>query len=54
VTAAEVKLRAERKAGELLAETITKGGDPKSHDVTLNILGIEKMQSHRWQRVASI
>ena len=41
--------RAERKAGELLSQTIQHGGDPKSHDVTLTLLGIEKMQSHRWQ-----
>ena len=34
-SAAEIKLRAERKAGETLAKTLKRGGDPKSHDVTL-------------------
>jgi hypothetical protein len=51
--AAEIKLRAERKAGEMLAEMELHGGDrrSKSHDVTLNLadLGISKMQSSRWQ-----
>ena len=44
---AELKIRAERKAGELIPKTITVGR--KSHDVTLSDLGIEPMQSHRWQ-----
>lgn len=38
----------------MLAETIQHGGDPKLHDVTLADVGIEKVQSHRWQRIASI
>lgn len=50
------KLRAEHKAGALLAAdpNIRRGGDPKSHDVTLAGLGIEKMQSSRWQRLAAL
>jgi N6-adenosine-specific RNA methylase IME4 len=53
--AAEVKLRAERRAGELLAEMPKHNGDPRSHDVTrLSDLGIQKMESSRWQRIASL
>ena len=62
---AEIKLRAERRAGELLAEMVEmgqrdagQGGDRKSgfHDetVTLGDLGISKSQSHRWQTEAAI
>jgi ParB family chromosome partitioning protein len=61
--AAEIKLRAERKAGEMLAAMEKKpAGRPsenRSHDVTdlppsLEDLGIEKMQSFRWQREAKV
>ena len=52
--AAEGKLRAERRAGELLGEVVSRGGDPKSHDVTLAGLGLSKHQSSRWQRIAAI
>lgn len=57
--AAELKLRAERRGGELLAVMEKQNGRPskekRSHDVTvLKDIGIEKMQSHRWQRIASI
>jgi N6-adenosine-specific RNA methylase IME4 len=57
--ACEIRLRAERKAGSLLAETgPPRGGDrkskSKSHAVTLNDLGITRMQSSRWQMEASI
>ena len=49
---AEMK-RAERRAGEMLAEMELQGGDrkSKSHDVTLKLddLGINKKQSSRWQ-----
>ena len=55
---AEIKLRAERKAGEVLAETVSRGGDrktgSKSHDGTLKTLGINKNQSARWQQAASV
>ena len=52
--AAELKLRAERKLGELLDGTIQHGGDPKSHDVTLENLGVAKIQSSRWQQEATV
>mgnify|MGYP005824494183 CR=1 FL=1 len=58
---AELKVRAERKAGILLSESTVKGGERhKSHDGTyerrsiLEDLGISKMQSSRWQAVATI
>jgi hypothetical protein len=48
--AAEIKLRAERRAGEMLAQMEKHNGDPRSRDVTrVSDLGISKMQSHRWQ-----
>lgn len=58
--AAEIKLRAERKCGQLLAAMEKhKGGRPSKenrlHDVTgLEELGIGKMQSHRWQLEAKV
>lgn len=56
--AAEVKLRAERKAGEMLAAMEKNKGaaDPtRSHDVTtLEDLGIAKMQSLRWRKEAAV
>lgn len=62
--AAEVKLRAERRAGGMLAAMEKRdGGDAakaRSHDVTevappsLSDLGIDKMQSSRWQREAAV
>lgn len=63
---AEIKLRAERKAGELLrdmpknAGAITPGtnrGTTQSHSATaskLADLGIEKHQSSRWQKIADV
>lgn len=64
--AAEIRLRAERKAGWILIETREKGqrrgqgGDQKSklHDVSLIAdlakLRIEPVQSHRWQQIARV
>jgi hypothetical protein len=56
--AAEIKLRAERKAGELLAEMDLHGGDRKStsREVRLKLeeFGISYMQSHRWQLEAGV
>jgi hypothetical protein len=56
--AAEVKLRAERKAGAFLKELGLRGGDrrSKSHRVALKLedLGVTKRQSELWQLAASV
>lgn len=56
--AAEVKLRAERKAGSLLRSLKLRGGDRKSKGhagpLKLDDLGISRDQSKRWQHVASV
>lgn len=58
--AAEIVLRAERRLGELIAETEKpKGGRPsKTHNATLGVSladrGITLMQSSRWQRLARV
>jgi hypothetical protein len=56
--AAEVKLRAERKAGQLLAGLRLRGGDRKSNrqraSLKLSDIGISHDQSRRWQRLASV
>ena len=56
--AAEVKLRAERKAGSLLRSLKLRGGDRKSklHAGPLKLadLGISRNQSKRWQHIASV
>jgi len=58
--AASLKVRAERKGGELLAKMPKKHGarpaDTGSHDVTpqLSDIGIGKMQSSRWQMIATV
>lgn len=61
---AEIKIRAERRAGELLAEMEkAKGGgdtstgsrvEPVQEPPTLAQIGVTKQQSHRWQRAAHI
>ena len=54
---AEIKVRAERKAGELLREhgKGVHGGDRKSSFiVSLDDLGVSRNESHRWQRLAAI
>ena len=58
---AEIKLRAERRLGEMLSQTVPHhGGRPKrSRDATvsrptLDSLGVTKSQSSRWQRIADI
>lgn len=60
-SAAEIKLRAERRAGELLAEMDKNkghriGADPKSAPAPprLEDLGITHKQSSRWQQEASV
>ena len=56
--AAEIKLRAERKAGQILLELKLHGGDRKSssHDENLKIhdIGINHNQSARWQLEAQV
>lgn len=56
--AAELKLRAERKAGQILAELRLRGGDRRSKrhraHLKLDDLGVSKDQSKRWQRIASV
>lgn len=55
--AAEFKLRAERRAGELLLEAGfgQHGGDRKSSNgLLLEDMGVGKMQSSRWQQVANV
>lgn len=56
--AAEIKLRAERRAGEMLAAMEKNKGaavPTRSHDATtLDDLGIDKTQSSRWQREAAV
>lgn len=56
--AAEAALRARRRAGELLAETVEHGGDRRSESrlqpATLNDHGVSKTQSSRWQAIADI
>ena len=56
---AERKLRAEREAGEILRDLLPhKGGRPAKNGnrliPLLRELGITKMESSRWQRLASI
>ena len=55
---AEIKIRAERKAGGMLMEQDLKPGPKCLHNASnitkLKDLGIEQTQSHRWQNIASI
>ena len=53
---AEIKVRAERRAGELLKATVKPGNPQLSHDVTIKTLpdGISRKQSSRWQAIAEI
>lgn len=55
--AAELKLRAERKAGEFLTQLRPGRRSEKwSHDATIKLedLGVNKSQSSRWQRQARV
>jgi len=56
--AAEIKLRAERKAGEMLAGMVKHPGGRPSGNVCpkgtgLSEIGISRKQSSRWQKVAA-
>ncbi len=52
----EIKLRAERRAGEMLKEDPdVQPGRKRLHDVTIKKkYDIEKHESHRWQKIADI
>lgn len=60
--ATEIKVRAERKAGQMLADMPKNPGQlnnsSRSHDATatktLSELGINKTQSSRWQKLAAV
>jgi hypothetical protein len=54
--AQEIVRRAERQLGAMLPSVVKRGGDrAKSHDVTLlEDLGIERMQSSRFQKIAQL
>lgn len=54
--AAEVKLRAERRAGELLAITVRPGNPQLSNEPTIGLadLGVTRDQSSEWQALAAI
>jgi phage N-6-adenine-methyltransferase len=57
--ATEIKMRAERRAGELLQEMAERDERPKgrkkqSHVATLSDLGVNKTQSSRWQKLANM
>lgn len=54
--AREIRLRAERKAGELLAKRDMHGGDRRSRSAgpILKPLGISPDQSSQWQRLAEV
>jgi len=54
--AAELKLRAERQLGEMLARTVRPGNPQLLHDATIGGLpeGVNRIDSHRWQKAASV
>lgn len=56
--AAELKLRSERRAGEILRSMSLRGGDRKTDArysrTTLEQLGIDQNQSTRWQKLAAV
>ena len=61
VDAAEIRLRAERKAGDLLremrerGERADRGGNRAMlHDATLPDLGVTRSQASRWQEIAAV
>jgi hypothetical protein len=56
--ATEIKVRAERRCGELLAANVEHGGDrrseSRSHATTLNEMGLTKDESSRYQQLAAM
>ena len=53
---AEIRIRAERKAGEMIRASDISPGRKTYHDgrFTLGSLGISHNQSSRWQKLANI
>jgi hypothetical protein len=51
-----IRLRAERRLGELLARAVRRGNPQLSHDSTIGLgkLGITRDQSSRWQTAATL
>lgn len=56
--ATEIKVRAERRCGELLSATVQHGGDrrseSRSNSPTLNDMGLTKDESSRYQQLAAM
>jgi hypothetical protein len=50
---AEIRTRAERKAGQLVAKEIKHGGS-RFREGTLKRNGISKKQSHKWQKLGAV
>ena len=48
------QLKAERRAGSWLSENIQRGGNAKSHHVTLADIEVSRKDSSRWQLIATI
>ena len=53
---AEIKIRAERRIGELLKESVSAGNPQLLHGETIGLadIGISRTQSHRWQTMAAV
>jgi hypothetical protein len=57
--ATEIRMRAERRAGELLIDMAKRDERPRgrkkeSHVATLSTIGVSKTQSSRWQKLAAL
>ena len=54
--ACEIRLRAERKAGQILSKMEMRGGDrrSKSRPTTLKEVGVSRDQSSKWQKLADV
>lgn len=52
--AAEIKVRAERRAGEMIRDGGVRPGKPTANSVTLKELGISENDSARWRKVAAV
>lgn len=48
------QLKAERRAGSWLSENIQRGGNAKSHHVTLADVEVSRKDSSRWQLMATV